>query len=138
LKRNPLRIEDLTPLLSVFDMKTSIEFYTGTLGFEVVTSAGPSDDPGWALLRSGDVELMLNSAYETPHRPPQPDPAHRAVHADTYLYFACADVDAAYTRLTSLGAAPSPPAVAKYGMKQLFLHDPDGYTIYLQHPVSPD
>jgi hypothetical protein len=41
-------------------------------------------------------------------------------------------VDAAYAYLRGTGIELKPPVVAPYGMKQLYLKDPDGYTICLQ------
>jgi hypothetical protein len=40
-----------------------------------------------------------------------------------------------YAHLTALGLIVSPPRVAPYGMKQLYLTDPDGYEICLQQPA---
>jgi glyoxylase I family protein len=120
-----LEARGLAPLLQVYDMPTSIRFYRDTLGFEVVTtspSLGGTDRFHWVLLRLCGTELMLNTAHEFDHqRPPLPDPARTAAHGDTGLYFACPDVDAAYQQLRAKGLDPKPPAIAPYGMKQLYL-----------------
>ncbi len=79
---------------------------------------------------------MLNTAYEHEHRPSAPDPAHVAAHADTALYFGCRDIDAAYAHLCAKGVYAEPPKVARYGMKQLYLNDPDGYVICFQWPAA--
>ena len=47
-----------------------------------------------ARLLHGAVELMLNNAYEDNIRPPAPDLARIAAHADTVLYINCPDPDA--------------------------------------------
>ena len=75
---------------------------------------------------------MLNTAYESDTRPPAPDPSRVAAHNDTALYFGCPDVDAAYAYLRSRGVATQEPQVAHYGMKQLYLSDPDGYNLCFQ------
>ena len=124
------------PLLEVFDMPTAIRFYRDVLGFEVVGAAPPGDDCDWALLRLDEAELMLNTAYEAAERPPAPDPARVAVHADTTLFFGCPDVDAAYAQLRERGVDVRPPVVRDYGMKQLSLSDPDGYGLCFQWPVD--
>jgi uncharacterized glyoxalase superfamily protein PhnB len=41
-------------------------------------------------------------------------------------------VDAAYEELRDKGVAVKPPTVARYGMKQLSLRDPDGYGLCFQ------
>ena len=120
-------------------MPTSVRFYRELLGFEIVSNSpvlGP-DHFHWAWLRLGDAELMLNTAYEFDHqRPPVPDPARTSAHNDTALFLGCPDVDAAYDELHAKGLPVQPPIVARYGMKQLYLRDPDGYSICFQWPAK--
>jgi uncharacterized glyoxalase superfamily protein PhnB len=138
-REDPMAIEirGMAPLLQVFDMPTSIKFYRDVLDFEVVTTSNPRGEHfDWALLRLNGVELMLNTAYEEDARPPAPDPARIAAHDDTCLYFGCPDVDAAYAHLRARGVAAKEPKVAPYGMKQLYLNDPDGYNLCFQWAAS--
>ncbi len=130
-----MEIKSLCPLLQVFDMKTSLEFYCDILGFKIHESAGPPEDIGWVWLKRQHIDLMLNSAYESPDRPPNPDPLRSAAHADTAIYFGCPDVDGMYNYLKSKEVISEPPKIAPYGMKQLYLQDPDGYTICFQWAV---
>jgi catechol 2,3-dioxygenase-like lactoylglutathione lyase family enzyme len=127
-------IEGFAPLIQVFDMPTSVAFYRDVLGFEVVATSSPRDrdDFDWGLLRLNGVELMLNTAYELDDRPSAPSASRVAAHDDTTFYFGCRDVDAAYAYLQAKGLDVAPPTVASYGMKQLYLTDPDGYGICLQ------
>ena len=130
----------LTPLIQVFDMPASVRFYCGMLGCELVTTSPQVDTPEgrmfhWALLRLGDAHLMLNSAFDEGERPSGRDAERQAAHGDTALYFACRDVDAVHAELTGKGLDIRPPQVAPYGMKQLHLVDPDGYSICFQHPA---
>lgn len=125
-------ITGMVPLLQVFDMPRSIRFYRDQLGFEVVSTSQPGDHFGWALLRLNGVELMLNTAYEDHVRPPAPDPSRTAAHGDTALFFACADVDRAYHLLRDMGLAVQEPVIRDYGMKQVYVDDPDGYNVCFQ------
>ena len=75
---------------------------------------------------------MLNTRYESDYRPAAPDPARVDAHDDTALYIGCPDVDAAFRYLRGKGIALDAPQVAHYGMKQLYLKDPDGYTFGFQ------
>ncbi|MGB6876262.1 MAG: VOC family protein [Candidatus Acidiferrales bacterium] len=81
-------IRGMAPLLQVFDMRTSIEFYRDVLGFEVVANSPPRPEVlfDWALLRRDGIELMLNGAYEEGQRPAVPEPARVAAHDDRALY----------------------------------------------------
>jgi glyoxylase I family protein len=128
----PTRIDGMTPLLQVFDMRRSLAFYRDILGFEVVSDSGDGDDSDWVWLRLDGVDLMLNVQYERDSVPAEP-PAERARwHNDTCLYFGCPDPDAAYDLLAAKGVPLDPPSTASYGMRQLYLSDPDGYNVCFQ------
>ena len=129
----------LTPMIQVFDMPESVAFYL-RLGFEVGGASPEIEGPEgryfhWCGLHCGDVRLMLNTAYDTGKRPPERDPMRWAGHRHTCLYIACPDPDAAYAHLVSRGIEAEPPQVQDYGMKQVYLRDPDGYTICFQAPA---
>jgi uncharacterized glyoxalase superfamily protein PhnB len=79
---------------------------------------------------------MLNTAYEKQDRPPAPDPVRVAAHADTAIYFACPDVDAVYRHLREKGVEVKEPQIAQYGMKQVYVTDPDGYNLCFQWPAT--
>lgn len=132
------RLRGIAPLLQVFDMPKSVAFYRDLLGFELVGSSPPRspDDFDWGLLRRDGIELMLNTAYEQDSRPAAPDPARVATHDDTCLYFGCAELDAVYEHLKAHGLDLKPPAVAPYGMRQLYLKDPDGFALCFQWPAE--
>lgn len=130
----PIPVEGMTPLLQVFDMATSLKFYCDVLGFQIVQADDNTTAPNhnWVWLRLNSVDLMLNTAYEYDSRPPAPDPRRSVAHDDTALYFGTKDVDAMYAHLREKGIAVNPPKVAPYGMKQLYVHDPDGFNLCFQ------
>lgn len=120
-------IRGATTLLQVFDIDQSIRFYCDILGFAIKTRA-----ECWAWLEREHADLMLNTAYDPDDQPDQPDPVRVAAHEDTIIYFGCPDVDGAYEFLASHGVAVDKPRVAHYGMKQLYIKDPDGFGICFQ------
>jgi glyoxylase I family protein len=65
-------------------------------------------------------------------RPVPPDPARVAAHDNTCLYFGCPEMDAACAELSAKGLSIQEPKVAPCGMKQMYLHDPDGYSLCFQ------
>lgn len=131
-----IEVRGVCTLLQVFDMPTSVRFYRDVLGFEIIeTSPRDGDQFDWGLLRLNDAQVMLNTAYEQESRPAQPDAARVAAHRDTCLYFGCPDVDAAYRHLRAHGIDVNEPKVAPYGMKQLYVSDPDGYELCFQWPA---
>ncbi len=134
-----LDVRGLTPLLQVYDMPTSVRFYRDKMGFEVVNTSPVlgEDRFHWALLRLGGAELMLNTAFEfDDERPAEPDRARTAAHNDTALFIGCPDVDAAYEELRGRDVAVRKPIVTGYGMKQMYVRDPDGYGLCFQWPAN--
>ena len=129
-------IDGMTPLLQVFDMPTSLKFYCDVLGFEIIQSDGkatPNHDRVW--LRRNNVDLMLNTAYEADKRPPMADERRKIGHGDTGLFIGAPDVDAVYAHLRDKGINVKEPKVAPYGMKQLYVRDPDGFDLCFQWMV---
>jgi catechol 2,3-dioxygenase-like lactoylglutathione lyase family enzyme len=141
MESGKIDIRSMSPLLSVFDMRTSVHFYRDVLGFELVDHS-PFYAEGefhWAMLRFGNIELMLNTAYDEGERPEHPDPARIASHAEVVFYLGCPDVDFAYRHLVTNGFAVKPPKLVRYGgshpWQVLSVFDPDGYQLCLQWPV---
>lgn len=132
----PIQVQGLTPLIEVFDMPTSVAFYRDVIGFKIVMQSSPGNNFDWGLLRMGDAELMLNTAYDPDERPIAPDHARWAAHRHTTLYFYCPNLDEAYDHLRTKGIAVEKPVVRPYGMRQLSLTDPDGYGLCFQYPAE--
>jgi catechol 2,3-dioxygenase-like lactoylglutathione lyase family enzyme len=130
-----IRLNGSAPLFEVFDMPTSFAFYRDVIGFGIVATNKEIDtDPAqldWAWLRLDDVDLMLNTAYDTGKRPPEREP-HDTFGRGVCFYIGCPDVDAAYEHLRARRVDVKPPKVAPYGMKQLYVRDPDGYNLCFQ------
>ena len=126
----------MTPLIYVFDMPTSLAFYTEVLGFTVEQTAGSGPAFEWVSLRLNDVTLMLNTLFEGEARPAQAESTRVEAHGDTTFYFRCPDVDGAYVSLRARGARVSPPEVAPYGLRQVYVTDPDGYSLCFQWPTT--
>jgi catechol 2,3-dioxygenase-like lactoylglutathione lyase family enzyme len=131
----PVKINGMMPLLSVFRMPRSLAFYRDVLGFEVVADSGDGDDSSWVWVRLNGCDLMLNDQYEPGSGPEAPPTDRQKWHHDTCLYFG-ADPDGVHEYLRVNGIYVKPPKDAPYGMRQLYLHDPDGYNLCFQAPVK--
>jgi glyoxylase I family protein len=130
-KQMAIRVTGVCPLLQVYDMPTSVAFYCDKLGFTLVQRSQPGEEHfDWCLLELDGAQLMLNTAYERPERPPAPDAARVAHHLDTALYFGCPDVDATFDHLRAKGIKLAPPKVLPYGMKEVVVTDPDGFELH--------
>jgi glyoxylase I family protein len=129
----------MSPLLQVYDMPQALAFYRDVLGFAVVSASPEVETPEgrfshFMWLRLVSVNLMLNTAYDEGERPKERDKARQRCHGDTCLYFGCEDVDAVYEALRAKLPGLRPPTNASYGMRQLYLNDPDGYGLCFQMP----
>lgn len=131
----PPPVEGLVPLLQVFDMPRALAFYRDLLGFRIIEQSPGGDTCDWAWLRRGSAQLMLNTMYEADERPANPDFTRSAAHQDTGLFIGTPDVDAMFAYLRAKGLNVAPPVVQDYGMKQLYVADPDGYALCFQAPM---
>ena len=132
-----IEVQGISPLLEVFDMPTSLAFYRDKLGFRVTGDSGRGDESGWVMLELGNATIMLNTAYDDDgERPETQDPVRVAAHHDTCIYFGCPNVDGAYEHLKAVGIQCDPPKTAPYGMKQLYVTDPDNFNLCFQWPVE--
>jgi len=128
-------IRGMAPLIYVFDMPISLAFYRDVLGFKLVATSAPEGSHfDWCMLEYHGGQFMLNTAYESSRRPPNPDAARTAAHRDTCFYFGCPDPAAAYEHVRANNVAAKPPAVSFYGMYQLYVKDPDGYELCFHRP----
>lgn len=133
-----LELSGMAPLLLVRDFAASLSFYRDVLGFSLVARSDAAYGPGWALLQRARAELMLNGMRDASADPPALSEDRRRGHADTALYFGCAQLDAAFEHLRGHGLEVRPPAMTGYGFRSLELRDPDGYTIVLHWPETPE
>jgi uncharacterized glyoxalase superfamily protein PhnB len=125
-----LKIEALTPLLNVRDVEVSMNFYTHTLGFEVVGEWTLEERVRWVRLKNGDVQLMLNSSQSSSDdEMARSRRSGSASFSDSVLYFTVSDVNALYAELKSRGFSVTDPFVTEYGMREFHARDLDGYEL---------
>jgi len=127
-------VSGVAPLMQVFDMRKSVAWYCDVLGFELVHKHEPEGHLHWAMLKLGGAVVMLNSKYEPENQPAQPEPA--LGREDSTLYFGCDDVDRAYEEVRKKWNEVKEPKTAYYGMRQMYLTDPDGFVLCFQHPAK--
>lgn len=131
----------MAPLLQVYDMPEALAFYRDLLGFEVVSASAEAETPEghfshWMWLRLGPTDIMLNTAYDEGERPERRAADRQRWHSDTCLYFGCTDVDEVFDQVRARLPGLGPPTDAPYGMRQLYMNDPDGYGLCFQAPIK--
>lgn len=115
-------------MLHVTDVERSIAFYTG-LGFELRADHRPEPEGprNWALLRLGEVDLMLNAGGRS---------AQPGERRDAVCFVYTADVDALYAALT-LPEGTEPPEDHWTGLRQFLVCDPDGFELWFATVMGP-
>jgi len=121
----PMHWSSLVPMVHVRSVTASIDFYR-KLGFETGNTHSPEgqEEPVWAWLRTGEVQLMLAQASE-PVIPSQ---------QGALFYFYCSDVAATRKALLQNGVSAgeiSLPFYAPHG--EFRVEDPDGYVLMVTH-----
>jgi glyoxylase I family protein len=124
-----MNVQQLWPLLAVTDIERSIAFYRDQLGFTVVGDAKNKGRVYWCRLHRGGASIMLQQAEAE-------DGSRELRGRGVALYFVCDDADVAYAELTARGLKLDPPTTACYGMRQVFVPEPDGYSICFESSVE--
>jgi catechol 2,3-dioxygenase-like lactoylglutathione lyase family enzyme len=115
----------------VDDVDESITFYTGLLGFEVLSSAAPA----FADVRRGNLRLLLSGPASSAGRP-MADGATPGPGGWNRLHFIVDDLDAQVGRLRDAGATFRNDVVEGPGGKQILLLDPSGNVVELFQPAG--
>ena len=105
--------------LPSLDVDASIEFYV-RMGLELIVNASP----GYARFHcpDGGATLSVHAVAEKPQA------------SGITVYFECADVDARYRELLSLGLVfDTPPADQRWLWREARLRDPSGNELCLFH-----
>lgn len=115
----------------VDDIDESIEFYTGTLGFELQMRPGP----GFAALVRDDLRLLLNTPTG-PGGASQPMPDGRRPEPGGWARFQLAvdDLDTSLEALRAAGATLRSGVLEGPGGRQVVVDDPSGNAIELFEP----
>jgi catechol 2,3-dioxygenase-like lactoylglutathione lyase family enzyme len=110
----------------VDDVGTAVEFYAGTLEFELVEQFGPAI----AIMRRDDLDLWLAGPISSAARP-MPDGAQPTPGGWNRLVVEVEDLDEAVGRLASGGATFRNDIVDGPGGRQILVEDPSGNVVEL-------
>ena len=110
----PVSFERLTPMLNVADAAATVAWYV-SIGFEVADTYEEEGEVGWAWLRRGGVNIMIN-------RRSLPPEAATGVN----LYIDVDDVDALWADLKDRVTVSEAITDQFYGMRDFWIEDPNG------------
>ena len=110
----------------VDDVDAAVAFYTGFLGFEVLTSFPPA----FANVTRGNLRLLLSGPTSSAGRP-MPDGAKPGPGGWNRIHLIVDDIDAEVARLRDAGARFRNDVLLGPGGKQILLLDPSGNVVEL-------
>jgi len=111
-----MKLNKLTPMLTVANMDTTIRFYHDVLGFECSNRA-----EGWATLLNYGVEIMI--ALPNAHVPFQ-----KSLFTGSF-YMNLDDVDALWQSVRDKTDVVYPIENFYYGMREFAIRDNNGYIL---------
>lgn len=114
----------------VDDVDDAIAFYTGMLGFELISSAAPA----FADVKRGNLRLLLSGATSSASRP-MPDGSKPGPGGWNRIHLIVDDLVAEVARLRDTGARFRNDIVEGPGGKQILLQDPSGNLVELFQPA---
>lgn len=117
----PTKLLSVSPQFLVQDVVHAAEFYRDALGFHITPFFG--DPPSFAIVRRDGVVIQLQHTEKGrggSNRTWQPE----SIDA----YFWVQEVDGLYKDLVAKGVhTTGDPQVKPWGMKELYVRDPEGY-----------
>jgi catechol 2,3-dioxygenase-like lactoylglutathione lyase family enzyme len=139
-------MEKITANLMVTNMRQSLDFYCEVLGFtlsmgvngdqEIFTNGVIRDDLVYVMLSHGSEGLMLQRRDSLAEDVPVF--AADATPGGTFtLYMRGEPVDALAARLPDSVEIIKGPETTWYGMRELYIRDPDGYVLAFGAPDGP-
>ena len=105
------------PLLNCNDVAAAKKFYS-SLGFETLNTWEPDGKLAWCLIEFKGAPLMLQQAKDV-----------KVGGADVEIYIVCEDIVEIREQWLKKGIKVSKIHDAFYGMRQMFVRDPDGRVI---------
>lgn len=112
------------PLLATADISMTKAFYE-QLGFKTLNTWEPDGQLRWCLVEYEGASLMLQQETDESKRA-----GIRGQPRDYGIYFVCeGDIDELRAALVAKGVKVSAARTEFYGMRQIFLTDPDGRSV---------
>lgn len=119
-----MSIRRIVPMQPVKSMPESVPFYE-KLGFVVEDR---NDEWGWARLRCGDCQIMLDQSINL----------HAGIPRISVLYLYPEDVVEFHRQVRRNGLDVPELEVTFYGMTEFRLEDPDGNRLWIGHEGGTD
>jgi len=117
-----MSIKSLIPSLLVENIEKTVEYYTKTLGFSLVTKT-----PYWAHVSSGNADLyftLKENVYSF-----LPEMKEKDMGGTFTLYISVKEIELYYNRIREKITISIPLHTTPYGMKEFQVKDINGYIL---------
>lgn len=124
------RIDGIAPFFIVTNVRQTVDFYAGKLGFET-EFLDPPDDPFFAMIRRDGAAMFFKSQGDVV---PQPNTSRHAwIKWDAYFFVP--DPDGLAAEFAERGVAfQMPLGITSENLRGFTVRDPDGYVLFFGRP----
>jgi len=130
-----MKLETLIPNLMVEDIRLTLNYYHGVLGFETVsTSPESGEELHRAKVKKGNVEIMFQS--ENSLKRELPELNHDEPAGGFTLVILMTGLDEFYEDLYTSSDVVDQIKETLYGMRQFTIRDVNGYYLTFAEPIS--
>lgn len=127
-------LKSLAPNLMVENVPETIAFYSDLLGFETAMSFPEEGDPVWAMLKSGEVTIMLQGQQSL--QDDIPGFTDMPIGASATLFIETDDVETLYTSIKDKADIVKDIETTFYGMREVSIRDCNGYILTFAQRVQ--
>ncbi|MCA9382676.1 VOC family protein [Candidatus Dojkabacteria bacterium] len=123
-----MQTTEITTELMVDEMQKSLDFYTDLLGFKIVTAV-PEENPFFAIIKNGTVEIMF---YERKAFVEEiPDFDKQKLGGTIALYMGIKNLKAEYERVKNQVEIIQNLHKTDYGTEEFSFYDCNGYVLMM-------
>ena len=127
-------LESLSPNVIVDDVNAAVEYYTATLGFNLITSVPESGKYNWAMVMRDGVTLMFQSLHSI-----QEDMPSLKIQSKGSLgtfFIRMTGIDDLYQSVKDKATIAVDMRTTFYGMKEFTIKDLNGYFLTFAEEVK--
>ncbi len=130
-----MKLETLTPNLMVEDVRQTINYYHGVLGFTTMyTIPEKGEELDWAMMKKDDVEIMFQR--EDSLKADLPEIRHETPGGGFTLFIKMKGVDEFYDELFAAADVVDQLKNTFYDMREFTIRDINGYYLTFAEPIE--
>lgn len=121
------KYKSMSPNLFVKDMNASQEFYTKTLGFQVIDQEPKDADPVWLMITYNEITFMLQTLESLDDEIPALK--NKQTGGTLIFYITLTHIKDYFDKVSKNSKVVSDLKTTFYGATEFTIEDPDGYLL---------